>query len=315
MALEIVTLCDESTGSTAKVLAGYGFNCYQFQSVHGGEPIDVLWSAPDFESGQQRPSHSGIPILFPFPGRIGGAMFNFRGRSYPLEAGDAFGNAIHGFVLNRPWQVIEQSPQRVVGRFRASQIDASLLNRWPADFELTVGYQLKGNTLRSEIEVLNPDDKPLPMGLGTHPYFRVPLGPGGESASCRITVPAREVWELRDMLATGKRLPAEGDKDLQAGMAFGQTKFDDIFSGLALENGKCLTSIEDSHSGRRMSMTFGSEFPACVVYNPPHREAICIEPYTCIPDAFRLAEAGVDAGAIVLEPGQRWKSQIEIRVD
>src|SRR5688500_248798 len=109
MALEIVTLRDESTGSSVKVLVGYGYKSYQFEAVCGGEPIDVLWSAPNFESGRERPSHSGIPILFPFPGRISGTSFDFRGRSYPLEAGDAFGNAIHGFVLNRPWQVVEQS--------------------------------------------------------------------------------------------------------------------------------------------------------------------------------------------------------------
>jgi aldose 1-epimerase len=315
MALEVVTLRDESTGSSAKVLVGYGFNCYQFEAVCGGEPIDVLWSAPNFESGRERPSHSGIPILFPFPGRISGTSFDFRGHSYPLEAGDAFGNAIHGFVLNRPWQVVEQSPRRVVGRFRASQIDASLLQRWPADFELTMSYELEGNSLRSDIEVVNPDDKPLPMGLGTHPYFRVPLGRGGEAAACRVTVPAREYWVLENMLASGKRLPADGDKGLRAAVEFSQTRFDDVFSGLEFQEGQCRTSIEDPTSRRRMTMTFGKEFPACVVYNPPHREAICIEPYSCIPDAFRLAEAGIDAGAVVLEPGQRWRSQIEIRID
>jgi aldose 1-epimerase len=315
MALEVVTLRDESTGSSAKVLTGYGFNCYQFQANCGGEPIEVLWSAPNFESGQERPSHSGIPILFPFPGRIRGTTFKFRGGEYPLEPGDALGNAIHGFVLNRPWQVIEQSPQRVVGRFRASQVDPSLLTRWPADFELTVAYHLNANTLHSEIEVVNPDDKPLPMGLGTHPYFRLPLGQRGNAEACRVTVPAGEYWELRDMMATGRRLPVDAEKDLRGGMEFSRTKFDNVFSELEFSDGMCRTSIEDPGSGRRLQMIFGDEFPACVVYNPPHREAICIEPYTCIPDAFRLEEAGIDAGALVLQPGERWKSRIDIRVD
>ena len=77
-----------------------------------------------------------FPILFPFPGRISGTSFHFRGRDYPLQAGDGIGNAIHGFVLNRPWQVVEQSDHRVVGRFHAAKVDASLLEHWPADFEL-----------------------------------------------------------------------------------------------------------------------------------------------------------------------------------
>jgi aldose 1-epimerase len=61
-------------------------------------------------------------------------------------------------------------------------------------------------------------------------------------------------------------------------------------------------------------MTFGPEFPACVVYNPPHREAICIEPYTAVPDAFALESRGIAAGLRVLKPGESFKGQIDIAV-
>jgi aldose 1-epimerase len=315
MALKIVQLRDATSGSTAKVLADYGFNCYQLRLVDRGEPVEVLWSAAGFENGTERASHSGIPILFPFPGRISGTSFHFRGRDYPLSAGDGIGNAIHGFVLNRPWQIMEQSDNRVVGRFHAAQVDVSLLEHWPADFELTVSYELKGTSLVSEIEAVNPDNKSLPIGLGTHPYFRVPLGARGTAAECRVTVPAEEYWQLEGMIATGRRLPVDASKDLRGGMSFSQTKFDDVFGGLRYERGMCRTSIDDPGNGRRLAMTFGEEFHACVVYNPPHREAICIEPYSAVPDAFRLEAAGVETGAVVLEPGQRWRTKIEIALE
>ena len=32
--------------------------------------------------------------------------------------------------------------------------------------------------------------------------------------------------------------------------------------------------------------------------NPPHREAICLEPYTCTTDAINLQQQGVNAGLI-----------------
>ena len=315
MALELIQLTDNATGSSAKVLAGFGFNCYEFRAVHLGEPVDVLWSAPGFESGQERPSHSGIPILFPFPGRIGGTSFEFKGRKYPLEEGDGRGNAIHGFVLNRPWQVLEHDGRRVVGRFQASQRDPSLLKRWPADFQITVSYELAGNTLASRIEVHNPDERPLPFGLGTHPYFRLPLGGKGQAADCRVTVPVGEVWELKDMVVTGKRLPAEGPKNLAGGLAFGQTQLDDVFTGLDYRGGRCTASIDDPANGRRLTMAFNDRFRACVVYNPPHREAICIEPYTCVPDGFRLEREGVDAGALVLGGGETLTFEIEIALE
>lgn len=315
MGLNIVELRDAKTGSSAKVLTDYGFNCYQWTAVVNGEPVEMLWSAPNFESGTERASHSGIPLLFPFPGRIGGTSFRFQGREYSLLSGDGIGNAIHGFVLNRPWQVVQQTVERVTGRFRASEVDPALLEHWPADFELTVSYELAGTALLCDIVAVNPDNKPLPMGLGTHPYFRLPLGKEGTADDCRVTLPAKEYWELDNMLATGRRLPATGAKDLQQGMKFSQTKFDDVFGALETRDGRCRATIEDPAHRRRLSVAFGDEFAACVVYNPPHREAICIEPYSCVPDAFRLAEAGIEAGGVVLEPGERWNTRIEMRLE
>src|SRR5688572_28617576 len=134
MAAQIVTLRDASAGTSAQIAVGLGFNCFRFTAMHRAHPVEVLYAHPDFESGTQRPSGSGIPILFPFPGRIPGTTFTWEGKQYQLEPGDALGNAIHGFVLRRPWRVIEQSETRVVGQFHAWRDDPSLKDRWPADF-------------------------------------------------------------------------------------------------------------------------------------------------------------------------------------
>src|SRR5688572_8288528 len=92
--LQRIELTDAATGSRAKILAGFGFNCYSFEPVVDGERIETLWSAPDFEAGTARPSGSGIPILFPFAGRMRGTKFEFNGKEYNLPPGDALGNAI-----------------------------------------------------------------------------------------------------------------------------------------------------------------------------------------------------------------------------
>jgi aldose 1-epimerase len=314
MALESIVLRDPATGSTAKILPGFGFNCYSFQPVVAGETIEVLWSAPDFDSGQQRPSHSGIPLLFPFPGRLGGTQFTFAGKTYLLEAADGRGNAIHGFVLNRPWQIVEQSATRVVGRFHASKVDPAILNHWPADFCVTVTYELSGGKLASTIEILNPDSKPLPFGLGTHPYFRVPLGKAGKADDCRVTVPVSDYWPLENMLPTGKTQPATGSHDLAHGLRFADTKLDDVFSGLPPTSGLHDATIADPGSGRTLRVSFGGNFRAVVVYNPPHREAICIEPYSCIPDYFRLGEMGVDTNMVLLQPNQSVQYRVDIEL-
>jgi len=316
MAPEIVTLRDDQTGSSAKVLVGFGFNCYSFTARVADEPIEVLWATPSFEAGTQRPSGSGIPVLFPFPGRLRGRQLHYHGQTYEIgNQEDRLGNAIHGYVFDRPWKVVDVQPQRVVGEFHAGSLAPGLLKKWPADFRLTMSYELRGNTLRSEITVSNPDDKPLPFGLGTHPYFRVPLGAGGVADECRIVVPAREYWVIDQMLPTGERLPADGELGIADGLPFARTSLDHVFGGLQASGEMVRTSIEDPHTGRKLTQTFDRSFAACVVYNPPHRQAICIEPYSCIPDTYALTSRGQDAGLRILAPGASHQATIEIRLE
>ncbi|MEX2559249.1 MAG: aldose 1-epimerase [Pirellulales bacterium] len=312
MALEPITITDQSSGATARIVPGFGFNCYSFQSMPSGVPLELLWSDPDILSGQSKPSHSGIPILFPFAGRLRGSHLMYQRRTYPLGSDDGLGNAIHGFVLNRPWRVIENTPNRAVGEFQASVDEPGLIRRWPSDFRLTVAYEVRAGSLLSQIEVLNPGDGPLPFGLGLHPYFRLPLGPQGRPDDCRLTVPATEYWQLENMLPTGKRLPADGPRGLAHGLRFGEARLDDIFTGLSYADGWCRATMEDPPNGRLLEVVFSEQFRNCVVYNPPHRDTICIEPYTTVPDAFSLASQGVETGLNLLQPGQTFRAQVEI---
>src|SRR5262245_11079548 len=176
MSAEIATIRDAASGASADILVSHGFNCFRFTAMD----VEVIYAPPDFGAGTGRPSRGGIPLLFPFPGRIPGTTFQWDGKTYSLEPGDALGNAIHGFVHARPWRVVELSENRIVGQFHAWRDDASLQARWPADFQITASYAFRGNVLRGEFKIENPGESPLPCGFGTHPYFRVPLG--GDSA-------------------------------------------------------------------------------------------------------------------------------------
>lgn len=314
MPVETITLADPSTGSTASILT-QGFNCYRFQAAPAGKQIDVLWSAANFAAGTERASGSGIPLLFPFPGRIQGTQFHWEGKIYHLQPGDKFGNAIHGFVHSRLWRVTRRTQQSAVGEFQASIDDPALRDCWPADFKITATYELSGNRLRSHFRLENPDPKnSLPCGFGTHGYFCVPLG-GSSADECLVTVPIRERWKLKEMLVTGEREPLANATEFQAGLPFGQTQFDDCFTNLVFEGDACQSQISDPGSGRALRISFDRTFRECVVYNPPHRQAICIEPLTCPPDPFRLSKLGVDAGLRVLTPGQCFEARVEMRLD
>ena len=309
MTHQVITLNDSATGSLVEVLPDLGFNCYRFCAMLNKQPVEVLWSEEGFDAGERRPSGSGIPVLFPFPGRIRGTTFSYEGREYSLEEGDGQGNAIHGFVLNRPWRVIERSETHVVGEFHASLDEASLLDRWPADFRIRLCYRLSGNTLSIETVIDNPGETPLPFGFGLHPYFRVPLG-GKSADACCVRAPVSEYWELAEMNPTGRKLAV--DDPLADGMLFGETTFDDVFTGLKFVERQCTTSITDPQSSTTLTMTFDDCFGQCVIYNPPHRQAICIEPYTCVPDPFELEAQGIETGLRRLAPGKSFRALVTI---
>ena len=116
------------------------------------------------------------------------------------------------------------------------------------------------------------------------------------------------------MLPTGRRLELSNVSELQAGKRFGELKFDDVFSGLAFDGEWCASSIHDPTSGVTMTQRFDRAFRECVVYTAPHRQAICIEPLTCVPSCFDLAARGIDAGLRVLPPGGSFTCRVEIAV-
>jgi aldose 1-epimerase len=306
---------DPDSGSTARILTSQGFNCFSWRAVLRGGPREVLWADAGFEAGDKRPSGSGIPLLFPFPGRIRGATFEFNKRRYELEPADAFGNAIHGFVYNRPWRVIEQAASRVVGEFHASIDDPSILERWPSDFRIQVAYEVRGRALVSRVRYENTGDGPLPCGFGTHAYFRLPLADSSNVEDTVITAPVAQYWETEQMIPTGRLNAIADAHTLSTGLRLDDHQFDTCFTIAPGDNDRVLrTLIADPASGHVITQTFDRSFTQCVIYTPPHRQAICLEPYTCVPDAIRLAAEKHETGLQVLQHGEIRQTTLQLEV-
>jgi aldose 1-epimerase len=315
MTSQVVEIRDNASGSTARVLVSLGFNCFSWKPVPNDGPREMFWADEGFEAGDKRPSSGGNPLLFPFPGRIGGANYTYEGREYYLEPSDAFGNALHGFVFNRPWRIVDQSAARVVGEFQASVDDVSILERWPSDFRIQVSYEVRGCELVSDIRYENTGNGPLPCGFGTHAYFRLPLSNGSRVEDTIVTAPASEFWELEKMTPTGRRLPARGDQPLATGMRLDEHQFDTVFKIAQSGADKLVsTRLTDPSTGRVLTQTFDRAFTQCVIYTPGHRQAICLEPYICVPDAIRLAAEGHATGLQTLQPSQSFETTITMEV-
>src|SRR5439155_27183983 len=188
---------------------------------------------------EKRPTRSGFPILFPFPNRIRGGTFSWDGKTYQLPTIDGAGkNAIHGFAVRGPWRVVDEGADAtsawLTGEFQGSVDDPASLALWPGDYRLRVTYRLQYSRLRVEAVVDNPGERPLPFGLGYHPYFAVtPFG--GEDAE--VLVPAQRYWELHENLPTGARPEVEGARDLRKGRPMRDLALDDVLTDLQSDRG------------------------------------------------------------------------------
>jgi aldose 1-epimerase len=303
------------SGTTARIYAGYGFNCTSFAVMTADGPVELIWSEPDFGPGSP-PMLSGIPVLFPFGGRLVGNTFRWRGTEYTVTDGILIdGTAIHGLVLNRPWRILEQIDIKLVGEFQASIDDPDLLAQWPADFQIRMSYELSADTLTCDIAIENPDERPLPYSFATHGYYRTPLGDSDGEAN-EITVPAARRWVLDEQsVPTGEIRSIEPELDLRSASAIAHRQFNTVYTGLSIDDsGSVACTVRDPASGRTVALTGTGGFREIVVWNPPHRQAIAIEPYTSVVTAFDVEKRGHASGLRVLNPGESDNLRLDIRL-
>lgn len=307
---ESIQLVDTDAGSSVRIAPNFGFNAFSFVCRIGGRAVDLLHAPDAFPSPGDKATAFGTPILAPFPNRIRGGRYSFGGEAFSLPTNEHGKNAIHGFAVDQPWRVTAVGSTTAgawaTGEFQLSRDRPDHLSLWPADFVLRFTYSLRAQSLATLIEVENPDSRSLPFGIGTHPYFRFPIDSATDSARCAIVVPAARQVELADYLPTGRLFPVTGDADLRRGIELSRRVLDDVFTGLESgADGRIRHHLRDQEANVELTISHGPEFPFVVVYTPPHRHSICIEPYTCVTNAINLATGDFDPGLWILAPGEK----------
>lgn len=317
----VYELMDDAETMRAEVWPMVGFNCLRWQlRLADGSWGNIFYVAEDWETNPV-PTRNGHPILFPFPGRLRNGRFSYLGRDYQLPLNDSTRcHAIHGFTPRDPWRVVkcveEEAFAQVVGEFRLEEDLPKAVGLWPSSFLLRVRYSLLKDRLRVETEVENVGQEPMPFGLGYHPYFRVP-GVVGDVASHMLQAHVSEIWETTpDNLPTGRRLAVPPELDFSAPRAIGPCSLDHVFTGVTSQPppGQFLRELAKlSHptSTIELHILADAAFRELVLFTPPHKQAIAIEPYTCSADAANLQAQGVDSGWQELLPGRKWAATVQ----
>jgi galactose mutarotase-like enzyme len=265
----------------------------------------------------------GGAVLAPFANRIRGRLQSDRlevetseGRAYLAPNGDAGPEpfAIHGLILDAASTDLATGSDHAAGAVRLGEDHA-----WPSVFELRIGWRLSSDRLELTVDAHNIGSKTAPMGLGWHPYFRLP---SGDRSQARLHVPAAAralVTNYKAVLPTGEVEAVEGtayDFSAAEGRALGGLYLDDCFLDLTRDaSGETAAMIADPASGLRLRIASASpEVSAFQVYAPPDKAFVVVEPQFNLADPFSPVWRGRPTGmkAVAPQGRTRYEARIEL---
>ena len=228
----------------------------------------------------------GCYVMAPFVGRVADGAVRWGGRAakLPLNSG---GQAIHGAVYDRPWDVVAHTPASVT---LACNFDPG---RWPFRGSMTQRIEIARGRMTLEAEILA--EEPMPAAIGWHPWLRK------DGADIHVGVQSDSVLRLTPaLIPTGELEPVDERTDLRARPSLAGHRLDDVF--VSVES-PAVVEWPDLE----LVLAFERPVHAVVVYN--HPQAVCVEPMTAWPDSIRLAEVGrMDTGLISLAAGERLRA-------
>jgi len=227
----------------------------------------------------------GSFLMAPWVGELAFGHVDFRGRHAQMAPNNGR-HSIHGLVTSGAWDVVD-------GGTDAARLSRQIPYPWPFGGTVTqdIALDCDGITLAAEIRA---DDQAMPAALGWHPWFACP-----DPNKVRVGVNAEHVLELDDeLLPTGAISPVAGDADLRSAPILGNRRLDTVYVGASSPALLQTADIE-------LRLHFDAAIETVVVYVSPG--AVCVEPWSAWPDAFRMAAAGHPSGAVVLEPGESLK--------
>jgi aldose 1-epimerase len=235
-------------------------------------------------------------VLAPFSNVIDGGGMHFRGEFFPAVPNHpAEPLPIHGDAWLASWHV-----DRVSDVCAETHHLHDGKQGFPFAYLVRQQIELDETMLRISLALHNADTRPMPAGLGIHPYFR-------RHGGTRLQAPHRGRW-TRSGVTADKRF-------LLAGELPDET-IDDCFAGWC--GFAQLTWPNGARPNEAVQITIQSSAiaTAVVVFSPLGADFVCVEPVSNVSDGFNAYARGTpDTGVCVLEPGTSIELTTSIRVD
>ncbi len=276
----------------------------------------------------------GGAFLLPFANRIRGAFSaadrgldtTIAGRRLRLFANGGGSRpgaeqyAIHGLLLNRPVDAWERADTDRYQGVRATLQAGDFGGQWLSDTRIEFLMTLQAAAFEVCLTATNAGAEPLPMGMGWHPYFKLP---SGVREQARLRIPARTRMAVNDydeVLPTGELLPVAGsayDFSGPQGAALGALFLDDCFTDLEkTPDGATVVEVMDPQAGYGLRITSPSpEVSAVQTYAPPEQAFVVLEPQFNWADPFGpLWNEPWGQGMVMLAPGQSVEYRVRLEL-
>jgi aldose 1-epimerase len=246
----------------------------------------------------------GAPLI-PWPNRVADGRYSYDGGDFQLALTEPpRRNAIHGLLRWRPWEALEQDPDRVTVQARLLPMSG-----YPFALDLRITYELGEAGLTVSTSATNLGERPCPYGAGQHPY----LSPGsGRVDRCTLALPAatRIVTDER-MIPTGRTPVQETPFDFREPRPIGDLTLDVALTDLARDGDGLARARLTGADGHSVELWADAHYEFLEVFTgdtlaPERRRGgLGVEPMTCAPNAFQSGE-----GLLRLQPGEtittRW---------
>lgn len=243
-------------------------------------------------------SSSCYPLV-PFGNRVKDNRFEFGGQEYRFSANTSWDpHYLHGEGWLSQWSVDEEAHDHVAMSFSHQGEDT------PYVYRATQRFLLKDGALEMMLSVRNAGDRPLPFGLGWHPYF--PMTP-----QTTLLAPARRFWT-----EVAGWLPGEA-RDLPADLDFCEPSplpHRWVNNGFQDWSGEAIIAwperVTQLHLTADPLFRHAFIFVSDTGFDPQfERDYFCFEPMSHLANGHNMPDLG---GLQILQPGQQLSGSIRL---
>ena len=247
---------------------GAGIASWEIHEAQTWQPMLRAWDG----ASEDRYTFACFPLV-PWSNRIGGGGFTQDAMFHPVRpnrVGERY--PIHGDGWLQPWTVRAQGAQHAVLRLESDHFEGN-----PYHYEATLTCMLSKAELNLTLTATHLGERPLPYGLGLHPYFL-------HNDVTRLSMPCDGVW-----LSGMDPMPVEHVGILPPTFDYRQPAplsgplIDHCLTGWS---GKSTIDYPDRHLQLEMHMRDCKGY--VLFYRPPEKDFFCMEPITHPIDAFHM---------------------------